>query len=188
MALRVRAAKSGGRILLLDATAIQTGTRVRISLWDSLMFGRVPGTRSNISESHSEISTRVPFCIAAGPAANYSTCAPCVDTKINGVSVQQIGIYGRCTQCPYGVQLREGGAFCMCKPGQQSSAHKAETGTSACLSFHIQKRGWGFLRAQASSIYTLCSKRIKPGSEEAVRLKSNVPSPLASQSYYPEKT
>ena len=28
------------------------------------MFGRVPGTRSNISESHSEISTRVPFCIA----------------------------------------------------------------------------------------------------------------------------
>ena len=37
------------------------------------MFGRVPkngaaflGTRPNISESHSEISTRVPFCIAAG--------------------------------------------------------------------------------------------------------------------------
>ena len=35
------------------------------------MFGRVPknhqaflGTRPNISESHSEISTRVPFCIA----------------------------------------------------------------------------------------------------------------------------
>ena len=27
------------------------------------MFGRVPGTRPNISESHSEISTRVPFCI-----------------------------------------------------------------------------------------------------------------------------
>ena len=25
--------------------------------------GRVPGTRPNISESHSEISTRVPFCI-----------------------------------------------------------------------------------------------------------------------------
>ena len=40
------------------------GTRVLISLWDSLMFGRVPGTRTNISESHSEISTRVPFCIA----------------------------------------------------------------------------------------------------------------------------
>ena len=39
------------------ATAIQTGTRVLISLWDSLMFGRVPkngagvlGTRPNISE------------------------------------------------------------------------------------------------------------------------------------------
>ena len=30
-----------------------------VSLWDSLMFGRVPGTRSNISDSHSEISTRV---------------------------------------------------------------------------------------------------------------------------------
>ena len=28
------------------------------------MFGRVPGTRPNISESHSETSTRVPFCIA----------------------------------------------------------------------------------------------------------------------------
>ena len=49
---------------------IQKGTRVLISLWDSLMFGRVPkntaaflGTRPNISESHSEISSRVPFCI-----------------------------------------------------------------------------------------------------------------------------
>ena len=30
------------------------------------MFGRVPGTRPNISESHSEINTRVPFCIATG--------------------------------------------------------------------------------------------------------------------------
>ena len=39
------------------------GTRVLISLSDSLMFGRVPGTRPNISESHSELSTRVPFCI-----------------------------------------------------------------------------------------------------------------------------
>ena len=43
--------------------AIQKGTRVLISLWDSLMFGRVPGTRPNISESHSEISTLVPVCI-----------------------------------------------------------------------------------------------------------------------------
>ena len=49
---------------------IQKGARVLISLWDSLMFGRVPkngaaflGTLPNISESHSEISTRVPFCI-----------------------------------------------------------------------------------------------------------------------------
>ena len=43
--------------------AIQKGTRVLISLWDSLMFGRVPGSR--------EISTRVPFCIehhVDGPA------------------------------------------------------------------------------------------------------------------------
>ena len=43
--------------------AIQKGTRVLASLWDSLMFGRVPGTHLNISESQSEISTRVPFCI-----------------------------------------------------------------------------------------------------------------------------
>ena len=34
--------------------AIQKGTRVLISL---------PGTRPNTSESHSEMSTRVPFCI-----------------------------------------------------------------------------------------------------------------------------
>ena len=39
--------------------AIQKGTRVLISLWDSLMFGRVPGTSPNISESHREIRTRV---------------------------------------------------------------------------------------------------------------------------------
>ena len=58
---------------VLLVSAIQKGTRVLISLWDSLMFGRVPtntaaflSTRPNISESHSEISTRVPFCIAAG--------------------------------------------------------------------------------------------------------------------------
>ena len=48
-------------------------SRVLISLLDSLMFGRVPknaapfsGTRPNISESHSEISTRVPFYFVAG--------------------------------------------------------------------------------------------------------------------------
>ena len=39
---------------------IKKGTRVLISLWDSLMFRRVPGTRPNISKPHSEISTRVP--------------------------------------------------------------------------------------------------------------------------------
>ena len=41
------------------------GARVRISLWDSLMFGRYQVPAPSISESHSEISTRVPFCIAA---------------------------------------------------------------------------------------------------------------------------
>ena len=50
------------------------------------MFGRVPknaapflGTRPNISESHSEISTRVPFCIAeeeGGRAGSSSGPAP----------------------------------------------------------------------------------------------------------------
>ena len=51
-----------------QSPAIQKGARVLISLWDSLMFGRVPGTRPNISESHSKIvlSTRVPFCITRG--------------------------------------------------------------------------------------------------------------------------
>ena len=49
---------------LFVPVAIQKGTRVLIFLWDSLMYGRVPGTRPNISESHSEISTRVPFRIA----------------------------------------------------------------------------------------------------------------------------
>ena len=33
------------------------------------MFERVPGTRPNMSESHSEISTRVPFCIEEGVCA-----------------------------------------------------------------------------------------------------------------------
>ena len=60
---------------------IQKDTRVLIPLWDSLMFGRVPengaaflGTRPNISESHSETSTRVPFCIV-GPAGSLA-CSP----------------------------------------------------------------------------------------------------------------
>ena len=46
------------------------------------MFERVPkhaaaflGTRPNISESHSEISTRVPFCIARRPATAHGTPA-----------------------------------------------------------------------------------------------------------------
>ena len=54
-------------------SAIQKGTRVLISLWDSLMFGRVPGTRLHISESHSEISTRVHFCIRIVAAAASSS-------------------------------------------------------------------------------------------------------------------
>ena len=47
-----------------NSVAIQKGTRVPLSLWDSLVFGRVPGTRPNVSKSHSERRTRVPFCIA----------------------------------------------------------------------------------------------------------------------------
>ena len=42
------------------------GTRVRFSLLNSLMFGRVPGTRPNIREFNSEKRTRVPFCIERG--------------------------------------------------------------------------------------------------------------------------
>ena len=55
--------------------AIQKGTRVLISLWYSLMFGWVPGTRPNVGESHSEISTQVPFCIACSssrPGASFT--------------------------------------------------------------------------------------------------------------------
>ena len=37
------------------------------------MFGWVPGTRPNISESHSEISTRVPFCIATSLSPNRTS-------------------------------------------------------------------------------------------------------------------
>ena len=59
-----RSARPGGLHAPAPWQSIQKGTRVLISLWDSLMFGRVPGTRPNISESHSETSTRVPFCIA----------------------------------------------------------------------------------------------------------------------------
>ena len=54
---------------------LAAGTRVLISLWDSLMFERVPGTRPNTSESHSEISTRVPFCIAHGGGAHLVVVA-----------------------------------------------------------------------------------------------------------------
>ena len=43
------------------------------------MFGRVPGTRPNISESHSEVSTRVPFCIATG-ATGATTNKDAADT------------------------------------------------------------------------------------------------------------
>ena len=41
------------------------------------MFGRVPGTRPNLSESHSEISTRVPFCIARGREGTLWRCDDC---------------------------------------------------------------------------------------------------------------
>ena len=54
-----------GLVRLRREGAIQKSTRVLISLWDALMFARVPGTRPNNSESHSEMSTRVPFCIAS---------------------------------------------------------------------------------------------------------------------------
>ena len=50
-------------MLQVRVLVIQKGTRVLISLWDSLMFGRVPGTRPNISESQNEIGTRVPVFI-----------------------------------------------------------------------------------------------------------------------------
>ena len=43
-ALRVEASAERGADCALDATAIQKGTRVLISLWDSLMFERVAGT------------------------------------------------------------------------------------------------------------------------------------------------
>ena len=65
-ARRPRPPPRGTRPPRLAYDNTQKGTRVLISLWDSLMFGRVPGTRPNISESHSEISTRVPFCIEGG--------------------------------------------------------------------------------------------------------------------------
>ena len=45
------------------APAIQKGTRVLISLLDSLMFGRVPGTRPNISESQ---VLEYPFVLRTG--------------------------------------------------------------------------------------------------------------------------
>ena len=46
-----------GVLALVVPAAMQKGTRVLVSLWDSLMLGRVPGTRPNMSESHSEVST-----------------------------------------------------------------------------------------------------------------------------------
>ena len=81
--LRLRRRFQLAHALLLDKTVhlkarpqhllISKGTRVLISLWHSLMFGRVPknaapflGIRPNISEYHSEISTRAPFCIQSG--------------------------------------------------------------------------------------------------------------------------
>ena len=70
----VRQRRTGGVLW-----AIQKGTRELISLWDSAPF---LGTRPNISESHSEISTRAPFCnsptdtLARGqPAHEFGTGA-----------------------------------------------------------------------------------------------------------------
>ena len=70
---------AGTRVLMLVLVLARTvwsrqkGTRVLISLWDSLMLGRVPGTRPNNSKSHSEMSTRVPFCIAVGCSGRAQT-------------------------------------------------------------------------------------------------------------------
>ena len=48
----------------------QKGTRVLISLWDSLMFGRVPGGYSFVTtfRSLSQAAGSPPLCIAARPA------------------------------------------------------------------------------------------------------------------------
>ena len=55
------------------------------------MFGRVPGTRPSISESHSEISTRVLFCIAQPlPLGPFS--APCKPKQRSGCCLLHIMI------------------------------------------------------------------------------------------------
>ena len=76
-----RLAERAARPVWQYALAIQKGTRVLISLWDSLMFGQVPGTRPNSSESHSEIRTRVAFCI---PAIAPRQATPRISTRILG--------------------------------------------------------------------------------------------------------
>ena len=70
MALRVRAAQTETRKGLTTRAA-----RVLISLWDSLMSAPFLGNRPNISESHSEISTRVPFCIGWARGATCTHCS-----------------------------------------------------------------------------------------------------------------
>ena len=75
---------------------IQKGTRVRISLWGSLMFGRVPGTRPNTSESHSEISTRVPV---HGMVRDFDDFA---DSNAHGCHAMRTGGKGKTLQHAHG--------------------------------------------------------------------------------------
>ena len=51
-----------------SAASSRTRWRARVRSWANQNSGGViPGTHPNISESHSEISTRVPFCIVRTP-------------------------------------------------------------------------------------------------------------------------
>ena len=69
---KMRSTGFAARPVSSPASNTKGHSRVLIPLWDSLMFGRVPGTRPNISESHSEISTRVPFCTGTRPNISKS--------------------------------------------------------------------------------------------------------------------
>ena len=66
------------------------------------MFGRVPkhgapflGTRPNISESHSEISTRVPLCIAAGRPEDAARAESLLDFDWKYISAGSTQLGGR---------------------------------------------------------------------------------------------
>ena len=60
------------------------------------MFGRVPGTRPNISASHSAMSTRVPFCIEEGPsqAKRAAFDVICSDRELMLGALRSQGIAG----------------------------------------------------------------------------------------------